>query len=177
MKKIFLLFVFLFASVFVNGCLVFEQAEYVITIDKSRSGTAEILIQNIRSDAMLDSEFMEDRTNLFDYVLNSNEFAAAMVAEGKQLQNRELFVEDDKLVGRVKYAFTEINRVEGIIYDEGYFFLTLEPSDSIVSTNGEVFVTQEYKRIIWDESFTELKFKLFMGLPDHTRPLAPFVKQ
>jgi hypothetical protein len=84
-----------------------------------------------------------------------------MKEEGKIINSRELFVENEKLNGIIKFGFDDIEIVEGIIYEEPFYFLTLSPQDSIISTNGEVIVSDEYKRIMWDNTVKVLKFKMF----------------
>jgi hypothetical protein len=46
-------------------------------------------------------------------------------------------------------------------YDEPYYYLTIPPDDSILSTNGQITRTKEYQRIIWDKSMKTLKFRMF----------------
>jgi hypothetical protein len=86
-----------------------------------------------------------------------------MKDEGKFITNRSLTIEDGKLNGKVEYSFDEINNVEGIVYESPYYFLTVAPTDSILSTNGQVMVAEDYKRIVWDNSITVLKFKMFVS--------------
>src|SRR5690606_33164375 len=80
----------------------------------------------------------------------------------KNITSREIIIEDGKLNGIVEYSFEEINNVEGIVYESPYYFLTVAPSDSILSTNGQVMVSDDYKRIVWDNSIKVLKFKMFV---------------
>jgi len=91
----------------------------------------------------------------------SNDFIEQMKDEGKTITLRELFVENGKLNGIIKFSFDDIEIVEGIIYEEPFYFLTLSPEDSIISTNGEVIVSDEYKRIMWDNTVKVLMFKMF----------------
>jgi hypothetical protein len=72
-----------------------------------------------------------------------------------------LIIDDGKLIGKIVFDFDDIEIVEGIIYEEPFYYLTLSPADSIISTNGEVIRSDMHKRIIWDNSIKVLKFKMF----------------
>jgi len=65
------------------------------------------------------------------------------------------------LNGNLSYSFTDISTVEGIQYQEPFYFLTLSLEDSVVSTNGEVIFSEGRKRIMWDNSIKTLKFEMF----------------
>ena len=84
-----------------------------------------------------------------------------MKEEGRNILDRKLFISNGKLNGTVKYSFDDISKVEGIIYEDPFYFITIQLEDSIVSTNGEVIVSEEYKRIMWDNSIKTLKFEMF----------------
>ncbi len=64
-------------------------------------------------------------------------------------------------MGTIKYSFDDVSKVEGIVYQEPFYFITIPLEDSIVSTNGEVIVSEEHKRIMWDNSIKTLKFEMF----------------
>ena len=61
----------------------------------------------------------------------------------------------------INYEFTDISKVEGMQFDDPYYYLTISVEDSIVSTNGQIIKTAEYQRIIWDKSMSTLKFKMY----------------
>jgi hypothetical protein len=84
-----------------------------------------------------------------------------MKSEGKIIVSRNVMVENEKLNATVSYEFSELSRVEGLQFDDPYFYLTIPAEDSIISTNGQVTKTTEYKRIIWDKSIKTLKFKMY----------------
>ncbi|MCH7962495.1 MAG: hypothetical protein IH852_01000 [Bacteroidetes bacterium] len=150
-----------------QGCLLMHSVSYKIKPDGEGGGTAVLTIENIRSDALNGYELKEDKKNLFEFMYKSNEFIAQMKDEGKTITSRELFVENENLNGIIKFSFDDIEIVEGIIYEEPFYFLTLSPEDSIISTNGEVIVSDEYKRIMWDNTVKVLKFKMFSDEVDN----------
>ena len=46
-------------------------------------------------------------------------------------------------------------------FEDPYYYLTIPVEDSIISTNGQITKTSEYKRIVWDKSIKTLKFKMY----------------
>jgi hypothetical protein len=144
-----------------NGCLLFHSVEYVITPVDGKSGSAVLTVEDIKSDAINSSELDEDKKNLFDFMHKSDEFINQMKGEGKIIKSRKLIIDEGKLIGKIIFDFDDIEIVEGIIYEEPFYYLTLSPADSIISTNGEVIRSDMHKRIIWDNSIKVLKFKMF----------------
>jgi len=84
-----------------------------------------------------------------------------MKDDGKNISDRKLFVSGGTLNGSLTYSFSDISKVEGIMYQEPFYFLTIGLEDSIISTNGEVIVSEGHKRIMWDNSLKTLKFQMF----------------
>ncbi len=82
------------------------------------------------------------------------------------------------LDGKAEYAFNDINKVEGIRFEDGFYYLTLALDDSVISTNGQIIKSKEYKRILWDKSIKVLKFEMYSsGFDDNTfKALAQFYK-
>jgi hypothetical protein len=150
-------------TLLLTGCLTFNTISYEVHLDDYGDGTVNVLVSDIRSDSFNQKELDEDKKNLFDFLLKSDNFIQQMKDEGKFISSRELFLEDGNLNGKVEYSFDEINNVEGIVYESPYYFLTVAPADSILSTNGQVMVAEDYKRIIWDNSIKVLKFKMFVS--------------
>ena len=144
-----------------HGCLLMHSVSYEIKPTGNGNGTVVLTIEDIRSDALDATELNEDKKNLFEFMYKSDDFIEQMKEEGKKINSRELFIENGKLNGIIKFDYDDIEIVEGIIYEEPFYFLTLSPEDSIISTNGEVIVSDEYKRIMWDNTVEVLKFKMF----------------
>ncbi len=161
-SKLFFLYLFLTTILF-SGCLTFNSISYEVHLNPDGDGTVNVLVYDIRSDAYNQKELEEDKKNLFDFLLKSENFVQQMKEEGKFISKRQLYIEDGKLNAKIEYAFDEINSVEGIVYESPYYFLTVAPSDSILSTNGQVMVSEDYKRIVWDNSIKVLKFKMFVS--------------
>jgi hypothetical protein len=162
MKKNISIIIVSFLLVFLTqGCLLMHSVSYEIKPNGNDNGTAVLTVEDIRSDALDATELNDDKKNLFEFMYKSDDFIEQMKDEGKKINSRELYVENEKLNGIVKFGFDDIEIVEGIIYEEPFYFLTLSPQDSIISTNGEIIVSDEYKRIMWDNTVEVLKFKMF----------------
>lgn len=161
MKKFKPILFALILIVFTNGCLIIHTVQYEITPADHTSGKAILTVEDIRSDAINSSELDEDKKNLFDYMYKSDKFIEQMKEEGKIIKSRELLVDDGKLNGKIIFDFDDIQIVEGIVYEEPFYYLTLSAEDSVISTNGELIKSDMHKRIIWDNSIKVLKFKMF----------------
>ena len=152
---------FLTFTLLLQGCLMFHSVSYEIKLDSESSGTVTVTVDDIRSTAMNSKELNEDKEILFQFLEKSEDFIIQMKEEGKNITSRELFVVNDKLNSRVEYSFDDITKVEAIVYDEPFYYLTLALDDSVISTNGELIQSTEHKRIIWDNTMGSLKFSMF----------------
>jgi hypothetical protein len=164
---------------FLSGCIVFHKVSYEIKLNNSSGGTVTMLIYNLRSDAESDDQLEQDKDYLFNYMLKSEEFLSSMKTDGKDIKLRELNVENGALNGKVVYHFSDVTRIEGINYEDGFYYLTVPVEDSIISTNGEVITSKDYKRILWDSSFKTLKFEMLSESFKNSsyKRLAPFYKK
>jgi len=161
MKKIIILSTFLGLSLLTNGCLIFHSVAYEIKPPKNGTSSATVIVEDIRTDALNSDELKMDKENLFDFMYKSDEFIDQMKDEGKTITSRELTVQDGKLYGKIFFNFDDIELVEGIVYEKPFYYLTIPPEDSVISTNGEIVVSGQHKRIIWDNTIEVLKFKMF----------------
>jgi hypothetical protein len=179
MKNTVKIFFILLIMVSLNGCLLFHKVSYDVVLDEPNKGKATVIFYDIRSDARSNTEFTQDKNNLFDFILKSKEFITEIKKEGKNVASRELFVSKDTLNGKAVFNFTDISAVEKISYEDGFFYMTLPLQDSVISTNGEIIVSKEYKRILWNGAERHLKFEIFstdFSEGEH-RKLAPFYKK
>lgn len=157
-KKLIIIISIIFLT---KGCLVFHTVSYEVNLEDEKSGTVIMDVSDIRSDAMNVSELEEDKDQLFNFILKSDDFVQQMKGDGKNVIDRRLYKSEGKLNGTLSYSFRDISKVEGIVYQEPFYFLTLSLEDSVISTNGELIVSEEHKRIMWDNSLKTLKFKMF----------------
>lgn len=179
MKKIF--FLILPLSVFLlNGCLVFNTISYEIKLNDDKSGTVSLFVKDIKSNADNNSDFESDKKNLFEYILKSSEFVSDMKENsGKNIIERNLFLESSRLNGNAKYEFENIIGIENIQHTDGFYYLNLTLEDSVISTNGEVVKSKGYKRILWNDKMKNIKFEMFsLDLNDPSyKELAPYYKK
>jgi len=160
LKKTFLVLLPIICTLF-SGCIVFHSVSYEINVNEDGTGIANLSVEDINSDAASNEALDEDIKNIMEYALKSQEFLEGMEAEGKRTASRDIYIVDGKLNASLSYSFVDISRVEGMQFEDPYFYLTIPAEDSIISTNGQVTKTAEYKRIIWDKSIKTLKFKMF----------------
>jgi hypothetical protein len=161
MMRIIKLLSLFILSILLQGCLVFHTVSFEVNLDDENSGTVNMQVNDIRSDALNVSELEEDKKQLFNFIWKSDDFVQQLKEEGKFVTNRQLFESNGKLNGSLSYEFNDITTVEGIQYQEPYYFLTVAVEDSIISTNGEVIISEGIKRIMWDNTMKTLKFEMF----------------
>jgi hypothetical protein len=144
-----------------TGCIVFHSVSYEVNVNEDGTGTALVTIDDINTDATTKGMIDEDVKSILEYGLKSSEFIDMMKAEGKTITSRNVMVEREKLNGMVRYEFSDVSKVEGVQFEDPYYYLTIPVEDSIISTNGQISITSEYQRIVWDKSIKTLKFKMY----------------
>lgn len=176
MKKLLPVILVVFLVLSINGCLVPEKISYTIRMVTPKSGNVTMQFYNIKSNASTDEEFNEDKENLFNYITKSDKLLAQLKGEGKEVLTRDLYLDNEKLNGKAEYRFNDIEKVEGIRFEDGFYYLTLALDDSVISTNGQIIKSRDYKRILWDKSINTLKFEMYSsGFSDaEFRALAPY---
>lgn len=175
MKKISL-FILLFFVLQFTGCIVFNSVTYEVNINEDGTGIALVTIEDINTDATTQEDLDADVSSIFDYGLKGQEFVDEQEKDGKKITSRNLLVEKGKLNAIVRYEFSDPGAVEGMQFDDPYYYLTISPEDSIISTNGQVTKTDQYQRIVWDKSIKTLKFKMYSEdtKQDGLKSLAPY---
>ena len=174
-KSCFLIFMLIL--IFTPGCLVFEKISYEININEDKSGSAKIYVTDITSDATDNEAFAQDTSALFTLMLKSDEFIEQMKNEGRIITSRKLLLNGNNLDAEVGYNFNNIAGVENIVYEDGFYYLTMDLADSVISTNGQLIKSKNYKRILWDDNQKVLKFVIYSGETDAYRKLAPLYKK
>ena len=182
MKKFILVPALIISTVFLltlNGCLVFHKISYEVHLDTPEKGYAIVTAYDMRSESETKDDFQKDKDNLFQFMLKSKEFVDQQKKQGKDIYSRKLFVKDGILIGQGEYKFDSISTVENIRYEDGFHYLNLALDDSVLSTNGVIVMSKEFKRILWDKNIKILKFEMFSESFKNNpyRPLAPFYKK
>jgi hypothetical protein len=105
-----LLIVFSLMLINVTGCLSTEYKEYIFKINPDGSGEGEIFFYNLVSveDDEKDDSFKDFGELVSDYIEGTN---FENDNPTYQVTNKELFEKDSILVGRVEFAFTNINDI------------------------------------------------------------------
>lgn len=160
MRKLYIVFLIAAIAQF-TGCIVFNNVSYEVTLNEDGTGTALLTIEDINTDATTKDTIDEDVKSILEHGLKSQQFVEDMKSEGKKITLRDVVIENEKLNAMVNYEFDDITRVEGMQFEDPYYYLTIPVDDSIISTNGQVTKTAEYQRILWDKSVGVLKFKMF----------------
>ena len=160
MKIIISLLLFLLI-IQLTGCIIIHTVSYEVNVNEDGTGKAIVKVDDINTDSKTEEVMQEDANNVLEYGLKSQEWLDGMEAEGKKVVSRNLIVEDGKLNAVVSYEFSDISTVEGMQFEDPYFYLTILPEDSIISTNGQVTKNSQYQRIIWDKSIKTIKFKMY----------------
>jgi len=175
MKKSLLVF-FMIIITQLTGCIIFHSVSYDININDDGTGTALITIEDINTDATTKESIEEDVKSILEYGLKSQDFVEDQKSDGKKITSRNVMVEREKLNAIIRYEFDDISKVEGMQFDDPYYYLTILAEDSIISTNGQVSRTAEYQRIIWDKSIKTLKFKMYSDdtSSEGLKSLAPY---
>jgi hypothetical protein len=168
--------IFIFILISFPGCLVFQNISYELNISEDKSGSAKIIITDITSDATDNEAFTQDTSALFTLMLKSDEFIEQMKNEARFITSRKLLVNGNNLDAEVEYDFNNIAGVENIVYEDGFYYLTMDLADSVISTNGQVIKSKNYKRILWDDKQKVLKFAIYSGETDAYRKLAQYYK-
>ncbi len=171
--KIILLLILVFQ---LSGCIVFHSVSYEVNVNDDGKGTALVTIADINTDATTEEALDQDVKSILEYGLKSQDFVNDRKGEGKIITSRNLVVENKKLNAILSYDFDDISKVEGMQSEDPYYYLTVAPDDSIISTNGQITRAADYQRIIWDKSIKTLKFKMFSDdtNKDGLKSLAPY---
>ena len=175
MEKTFYLVLVLFITQ-LTGCIVFKSVSYEVTVNSDGTGTALVIIEDLNTDATTPETIDNDVKSILEHGLKSQAFIDDMKSEGKIIKSRNVIVEKEKLSAIVGYEFSDISKVEGMQFDDPYYYLTIPSADSIISTNGQVTKTADYQRIVWDKSITTLKFKMYSDdtSKEGLKSLAPY---
>ena len=160
MKKLKTLLLLL-ALIQLTGCIIFKSVSYEVTVKSDGTGTALVIIEDINTDATTKETIDNDVKSILEHGLKSQAFIDDMKSEGKIIKSRNVIVEKEKLSAIVGYEFSDVSKVEGMQFDDPYYYLTIPAEDSIISTNGQVTKTTDYQRIVWDKSIKTLKFKMY----------------
>jgi len=158
-----LLIVFSLMLINLTGCLSTEYKEYIFKINPDGSGEGEIFFYNLVSveDDEKDDSFKDFGELVSDYIDGTN---FENDNPNYQVTNKELFEKDSILVGRLEFAFTNINDIgffksedcecSPLMYYMGNFGETYSESNG--NYLGE---EKDFPVIIWQSDANEIYIK------------------
>jgi hypothetical protein len=161
MKRLNLLFVAA-VTLSLTGCYLSETIETRIALQGE--GNTFLIVTEYGNISSGEAK-LSDVKNDFDMLVRDwqgDQYLLDRAAEGLFVKNRELFIRDDKLVGRVTgimrnldehYDFWDI-RGERIM-----LFKDSKDDYELVETNGKVVKTEKNTLIVWPENAPELHWK------------------
>jgi hypothetical protein len=173
MRKILLIILLGFSSIYIAGCLTVESKEYYFKLDKDKSGHGSIKYTNIMSenkDSISTTE--SDYRDLIDSYLKGEKLNEDLTGV-KNLQ-KKLYEEDNQLCGIVTFDFNDITKLKFFKYkDSGpwcYYLAAFSMglmggTESYFSSNG-TFGGENMPVIFWDNSQREFNFKTAVTAPD-----------
>jgi len=146
-----------------TGCYFSETVETRITLGDKASPKATVLIEysNISSgEAGLDDVKKDFAELIKDW--QGDQYLLDRAEEGMFVKNRELFVRDGKIVGRVTgimksiddtYKFWDIDDEKIMLFEDS------EDDYELVETNGKILKTEKNILIVWPQETAELYWK------------------
>jgi hypothetical protein len=146
-----------------TGCYFSETVETRITLGDKASPKAAVFIEyaNISSgEADLDDVKKDFEQLVKDW--QGDEYLLDRGEEGMFVKNRELFVRDGKIVGRITgimkdiddtYKFWEIEDEKIMLFDDS------GDDYELVETNGKLLKTEKNILIVWPQETAELYWK------------------
>ena len=136
-----------------TGCLEVEKVSY--TFDLS-SMSAEVLYVGIRSDSADNVE--EDFKQLMGEFVNGNKLETENL--GWNIQSKELFEEDGKLMGKVKFNFRALDNVKIYQHDKKSPYIFCDNEQTVLSSNGTGIQDVLKGCVAWDSKQTSLEVSL-----------------
>jgi len=147
-----------------TGCYECETIETRIVLHASGSPQATVLLEydNISSGEAKQEDVKGD----FDELLKDwqdDQYLLDRAEEGLVVKNRELFIRDGKIVGRVTGIMKDLGDIYKLWSIEGERIMLVDDMGGdykLVETNGNILKTDKNTLIVWPEDATELRWVL-----------------
>lgn len=137
-----------------TGCLEVDRIVY--TFD-AKTLTGEILYVGIHSDSADNVD--EDYKELMDEFVNGNKLESEN--PGFNIQSKELFEQDGKLVGRVRLGFRNLEKVGIYQHDKKSPYIYCDSDDKLVLTTNGTQVQDVLKGcVVWDRKVRTFEMAL-----------------
>ncbi len=141
-----------------SGCLTTETIETRVQIqEKGKQATVIIEYANISSDKPGDvrSDFQD---LLEDW--HGDEYLLDRTKEGFFVKNREVFIRDERIVGRETAIVKDMSELEVpfcVNKGERIMLFDEDKDFTLAETNGKILKTENNTLIVWPEKATELR--------------------
>jgi hypothetical protein len=148
--------VLLVLTLLVSGCL--DAETYEVRISREQGDPAVVIFEygNIYSDAKTTAETQEDFDELVK-MWRSDKVLRDIAEDGIQAKNRELFIRDGKIIGRLTGIASNLGAVDNISVEASQITFKADKGWKIVETNGKVLKTSEGEAAAWPKDTTDLR--------------------
>jgi len=151
--------VFLALTLLVSGCLDAETYEVRILREQGDPAVVTFEYANIYSHETTATGVREDFDELVKLWQGEN-VLKEMKDGGILVKNRELFIRDGKIMGRLTGIASNLGAVEDISMDGSQIRYKADKAWVIVETNGRVLKTSEGESAAWPKETTDMRVTL-----------------
>jgi hypothetical protein len=149
-------------AAFLSGCYFCETVETRISLGREDKTILVVTeYTNISSGEAHLSDVKKDFESLIrDW--QSDQYLLDRAGEGLFVKNRELFIRDDKITGRVTGVMRNLNEHYDFWDIKGERIMLFKDDDEdyeLAATNGKILKTEKNTLIVWPENITELYWK------------------
>ncbi|MFQ5641853.1 MAG: hypothetical protein ACE5IR_28085 [bacterium] len=160
LKLIFLTVPF-FLMLFLSSCHFSEYIEYRIILGEDGKRAEMITTySNISSG----EEREKDVKNDFERLLRDwqdDDYLLQRAEDGVVVKKRELFIEDEKLIGRETGIIKDITDIYTFWVSNGERIMIFDADDyELVESNGKILKTPKNTLIVWPDDAKELSWKM-----------------
>lgn len=157
-----LLFIALFFSIILSGCLNYEKREVTLELTGEHSGKGKVKYINIMSQK---DDGKDVSLKDFGELINDYLQGDAVPDDLDFLNNikKDLYIEDGKLVGEMSFEFDSLSHFNIYRYDENSPWMLLLGSDmtstEVLETNGD-YGRINAPIIFWDKKTKKMSWKI-----------------
>ena len=137
------------------GCLDFET--YEVRILREKGDPAVMIAEfSVYSDAPTMAEAQKDFDELVK-LWRGDEMLREIAENGIQGKNREVFLRDGKIIGRLTGIVSNLGAVENISVDGSQIVFKADTDWKVVETNGRILKTLDGEAAVWPKETTDMR--------------------
>jgi len=145
------------------GCIISEEIETKIQLNADgKTASAVIEYKNISSGEAEPADVQKDFNNLIED-WQGDQYLLDRAEEGLFIKNREVFIRDGKIVGRVTGIMKDVDKLYSfwVSHNERIMIFETESDNDyeLVETNGKILKTDKNTLIIWPDTASELRWQ------------------